>query len=258
MQMKSNSSIYEHFRGNEQLVKRVFDLVDRMQRCYQVVHTPFLTPAQQEVCVRMLGQQVSYKLYGGYEQAENRCLILLPDYMDETAINIPVYCLKATYVSKFHTLQHRDVLGAIMNMGLKREQFGDILVQDSHIYIFVMEDIASYVIVNLTKIGKHSIQFTRCDHTIERMDTIHYREVIVSSLRLDTIVASICQISRSKAQALILAKLVKVHHLVLEDCDVVCNNNSTISIRGYGRFLFTEVKKTTRNGRYVIEIGKYE
>lgn len=256
--MKSNSSIYEHFRGNEQLVKRVFDLVDRMQRSYQVVYTPFLTPTQQEVCIRMLGQQISYQLCGGYEQAESRCLILIPDYMDETAVKVPIHCLKATYVSKFHTLQHRDVLGAIMNMGLRREQFGDILVQDTHIYIFVMEDITSYVIANLTKIGRHSIQFSVCDQMVERVDTIYYREVIVSSLRLDAIVASMCQVSRSKAQALILGKLVKVHHLVLEDCALVCNNNSTISIRGYGRFLFTEVKKMTRNGRYVIEIGKYE
>lgn len=256
--MKNNPSIYEHFRGNEQLVKRIFDLVDRMQRSYQVVHTPFLTPAQQEVCTRILGNQISYQLCGGYKQAENQCLLLLPEYIDEKMISIPVQCLKATYMSKFHTLKHRDVLGAMMNLGLKREQFGDVLVHDDNIYIFVMEDIASYVIANLTKIGRHAVQFVEWQEDVEKVEDIDYYEVIVSSFRLDVIVATLCHISRSKAQQFIQGKLVKVNHLVLEDCDVVCNNNSIISIRGYGRFLLIETKKTTKSGRYVIEIGKYK
>ena len=80
----------------------------------------------------------------------------------------------------------------------------------------------------------------------------------MSSLRLDVLVSAFSHLSRAKAQQLIKNGLVKVNHLVLEDCSYLCYNNSVISIRGHGRFLFQDVTKKTKKDNFVITAAKYE
>ena len=81
--------------------------------------------------------------------------------------------------------------------------------------------------------------------------------MIVSNHRLDQIVASCINSSRSKAQALIKGGKVSLDHLPLEDCSLLCNNNAVISIRGYGRFVFRGLIKKTKAYHWVAEIGRY-
>lgn len=257
MPTKNNTSIYEHFRGNEEFVKRMFDRLDRMERSFQIVYTPFLTSAQQEICSQIFGKQVIYHLDGGYEQAEYKCLALCPSQDLIEDIQMPIVCLRARFSSKYGQLSHRDVLGALMNLGMRREQFGDILIQGEEIFIFVHRDSSDFVKLNCTKIARFSVIFEPFNGVIKQDIQMQYRTIIISSLRLDAMVSGIANLSRAKAQALIRAKLVKVDHLILEDCSYLCNNNCILSIRGYGRFCLRYENKTTKKGNLVVEIGMY-
>lgn len=235
--MPTKNNIYEHFQGDEEFVKRMLDLMDRMQRSYRVIYTPFLTSAQQQICRQIFGKQILYRFFGGYPMAEHQCLVLYPDECYEDRIHMPICCLKATFAKKYGSLEHRDVLGALMNLGIRREQFGDILVQDGTVYVFVLEDIKEYIKLNCDRIKRFSVQFEECDEEVHHEVSLEYHSIIISSLRLDAVVSQITHVSRSKAQAMILAKLVKVDQMILEDCSYLCNNNCVLSIRGYGRFL---------------------
>lgn len=246
----------EHYRGNEEFVRRVEDWIDQSQRQYRRIATPFLTPAQQEIVCRLCGKRVPFVLVGGYEDAELKRAIFLP-YEEEVEESEYICILRFTYQEKFVKLEHRDVLGAILNSGIKKEQLGDLIVEKDALYVIVSREIAEYLQIAVTQIKRVHVQFKIYEGVVSFVKEIKREQQIVSSVRLDSIVSACAHISRKKAQDLIRAGLVKVNHVVLEQTSRLCNNNSTISIRGYGRFLFYGIVKETRKENFVIEIGKY-
>lgn len=247
---------YEHYRGSEEFVKRIYDMIELMERRKRIFITPFFSPDQCAICESIFGKQIHYEVSGGYQGAERKRYVLVPYEDDE--IDFHISTLKANYSSQFGRLKHSDVLGAIMNIGIEREKIGDLIVEDDAIIIFVDQDIENYIICNLTRIKRSSLHFSVYQGEVNYSPDIKYNQAIVSSLRLDVIVASLAKISRKKAQDLIRAGFVKVNHVVLEQISSLCNNNSVISIRGYGRFEFVEVQKTTKKDHYVILVGKYQ
>ena len=202
-----------------------------------------------------LGKKYLYQINGGYEGSERARLALLPYEMD---VDFEITILRAKIPAKYAKLSHPDVLGAFMNVGIEREKCGDIIVEENYIYIIVASDIASYVTQCLTKIRHTSVQFQEYEGTLNYQQNLVERTCIVSSLRLDVLVSAFAHLSRGKAQQLIKNGLVKVNHLVLEDCSHLCYNNSVISIRGHGRFLFQDVTNKTKKDNFVITVAKYE
>ena len=229
--------------------------MEQCERKKRRILTPFFSPDQISICEQILGKQVYYKIDGGYDGAE-RCRIAILPYEEDADMKIT--CLKATYSSQFATLSHRDLLGALLNLGLERETLGDLLVKDNAIYIFGDSEIEHYIVCNLTKIKRCSVHFQPYYEKIEYTQNIIYKNLIVSSLRLDVLVSALVNVSRKKAQDFIRAGYVKVNHIVLDESSYLCNNNSVISIRGHGRFHFKEVIKRTKKDHLVIETGKYQ
>ena len=87
-----------------------------------------------------------------------------------------------------------------MNLGIERSRLGDILLDEEVIYLFCQEKIASYLTEELTRIR----------HTTVKMEAVEPKELhieprkemaegIITSNRLDSIIACICKISRSQA-----------------------------------------------------------
>lgn len=247
---------FEHYRGSEEFVKRVYDMMNLMERRKRIIITPFFAPDQCAICDAIFGHQIAYVKSGGYQDAERCRYALLPYGEDATDMKITV--LKATYSPQFGKLAHPDVLGAILNLGIEREKIGDLIVKDNEIIIFIDEEIENYIVCNLTRIKRSNVHFARYDKEIKYTPEIRYEHKIVSGLRLDVLVAAFANISRKKAQSLIRAGLVKVNHVILEETSYLCNNNSAISIRGYGRFHFKEVVKATKKDHLVILAGKYQ
>lgn len=246
---------FEHYRGNEAFVKRIYDQIDQMERQNRTIVTPFFTPEQCAITERICGNNIIFTKDGGYLGAE-RCRFAFLPY--EEVYNVPLCVLKATYSSTFGKLSHRDVLGALMHIGIERETFGDLLISDSEVYIICDPDIKNYLICNLTKIKRTSLHFKTDILDMEYEPDIRFERKIVSSLRLDTLVASLAHVSRKKAQTMIMAGYVKVNHVILEQTSYLCNNNSAISIRGYGRFQLQEVLSKTKKDRLVIHVGMYQ
>lgn len=242
-----------HFKGYEEFVSRILDLEEKAKRYRKVIFTPFLSVKEQEI-VNQVVQGCHLYAEGGYAQSEmKRMAISL--YEDE--VTFPIVCLSDRFDPKYHKLSHRDVLGAIMNLGIERNVIGDIIVSENRIIIYVESEMQDYLMSNLTQVKRCSIVLKEYEKEVEKISNIEYRERIVSSLRADAIVASICNLSREKAKNLIKGGKVKVNQVVLEDYDYLCNNNSTISIRGYGRFILNDLEKKTKKDRMLIQIGKY-
>lgn len=225
------------------------------ERQNRVIFTPFLTESEGRIAERICGKTYAWKSWGGYADAQRKCYAFLPDPSADAFF--PIWVLHASYQPKFQRLTHRDVLGAFMHQGIEREQLGDIIVAQADIYVMVKEAIAPYLQQQVTRVRRASLCFTRFEKEVPHTVNSELRTYNVSSLRLDAIVGALCHLSRGKAAALIEGGAVKVNDMPLEQCSALCNNNSAISIRGYGRFQFIGVQGTTRKKRCVIEVKVY-
>ncbi|MDQ0361916.1 YlmH family RNA-binding protein [Breznakia pachnodae] len=242
-----------HFKGNEDFISRIEDYLDQVGT-YRKVFTPFLSSVQQEIIRSYVGKKMQLLFDGGYENSEyKKCLISYED-LD---IPFPIVCLKAVYDTKYYSINHRDVLGALMHLGIERNQFGDIIVDNGNIFIFVNRDIANFIKLELRQVKRCVVEFKEYDEEIVFAVEYDYKDKVVSSFRLDVLVAAITNLSREKAKKIVQEGLVKVNHVPLEDCAYLCNNYCTLSIRGYGRFKVEDLERTTRSNRHCIRIGKY-
>lgn len=248
----ANKNWLVHFKGNETLALRFDDQIESHLRTMRPILTPFLDETQQQVLKKVAGNRVDLSFYGGYESAERkRCCI------GECSNGFDIVQLCAKLTSYDH-IRHADCMGALYNCGCKNDHFGDILVDDKHVRVFVCASIAQYVMESCTQIGRSKVTFYEDDAEVERIIQLEMKQVIVPSLRLDSLVGACTHLSRAKAQQLIRAKNVKVDHICLEDCAYLCNNECILSIRGHGRFRYAGVLKTTKNQKIVINLGKYK
>ncbi|MDD3924782.1 MAG: YlmH/Sll1252 family protein [Erysipelotrichaceae bacterium] len=236
----------------EELLRRIDDLLYQSERDGLAKFTNFLTVSDYQLIDEYLRHRCDYMIDGGYPDALFKRVII--NHQGESNI----FCLTCTINNKYLKINHRDVLGSVMNLGIKRDQFGDIWIDDNIIVIYVVEHVYRYIIDNLTRINQLRVKFSISEESFLPRVNIKESVKVVSSLRLDTIVASMINVSRSKTQSLIKQGSISVNFKVLEENSYLCNNGDTISIRGYGRYIVNEVVKSTKNKRLLLKLGKYE
>ena len=176
------------------------------------------------------------------------------------AWDYPITCLKITPVNKkfAESLTHRDVLGSLMNLGIERSKLGDILVNEEEIYVFCEEKIAGYLMEELTRI-RHTVvksEQVRPDSlTIEPKKEL--AEGIITSNRLDSVIACVCKVSRSQTSQWIKGGKIFLNNRQTLQTTVECKPGELISVRSVGRFRFVDSFGETRKGRLKIQYEKY-
>lgn len=222
-----------------------------------VTNTNFLTPMELSVCLEDLKFETNYIVTGGVDDAERQMIVFYPDYIsNESDVELPI---KALRVKHKNTFSHRDVLGSLMGLGIKREQIGDIQIFDKQSIILATENIFDFILKNLLKIGKECVTIdiiqlqsvTRADGNFDLIkDT-------VKSLRLDSVVASGYKTSRAKALEAISSQKVFINNLVCTKPDKKVNENDKISIKGKGKIILKSISGMSKKERIFIEIEKY-
>lgn len=161
---------------------------------------------------------------------------------------------------KQNNITHPDVLGALLNLGLERNDIGDIYIGDGICEFVVLNKDKDFVKFNLTKIKNESVNLDFKKDNILSKNKIEYIEKkgFISSLRLDNIVSEFVNLSRSKAKTLIKRRLVKVDFQIIDNPSKIIEENSLISIRKEGRFIFDKVIGKSKKDNYHIEYRKYK
>lgn len=161
---------------------------------------------------------------------------------------------------KQNSINHPDVLGALLNLGLERNDIGDIYIGDGICEFVVLNKDKDFVKFNLTKIKNERVNLDFKKDNILSKNKIEYIEKrgFVSSLRLDNIVSEFVNLSRSKAKTLIKRRLVKVNFQIIDNPSKIIEENSLISIRKEGRFIFDKVIGKSKKDNYHIEYRKYK
>ena len=191
-----------------------------------------------------------YCFYGGEHSAQRVFLCCYPDWMDEPSF--PIKALTFTYRA-VDDLRHRDFLGALMSLGLKRETIGDILIEQGRGVVFLSEEIEDFVLQNLTKIGKVGVTATK-GYTLPlpESDTLTEKTAIISSLRLDCVVSALANFSRNTANEYIENGLVSINSVVFQKNTKLVNNGDVIAIRHKGKFQIISTDKKTKKEKTVL------
>ncbi|MGN0990234.1 MAG: RNA-binding protein [Candidatus Ventricola sp.] len=222
--------------------------------------TRFLDPAEAALAER-LARQYGAKLsvWGGYDQAERAVGCFSPANEEIDRAQFPVICLHSRYSAKFCSVSHRDLLGSFMALGLTRSCAGDMIISGADIYLFAHEQTADFIAQSMTSAGKAPLEFQRLAETPEMPEPEGTRfSAVVSSLRLDGVLAAAYRLSRSDAAECIRAGLVKVNHLPCDRVDVQLKEGTLLSMRGKGRVRLLSVDGMTRKQRIGITFFRYE
>ena len=237
--------------------KRFQELALRAVYTGSAQFTHFLDPSEEED-VRMAARsaQAQVVLSGGYDGAERRMAAF---YDAEPPERFPIAALALRWNPKFASAQHRDLLGAVMGLGLERDATGDICMgaEPGLAYLFCTEDVEGYIAASLESAGRASLKVTPAGEVrIAPPEGVQMRAT-VQNLRLDALLAAGFRLSRSEAQRLIAAGLVKLNHVPELRGDVRLEADDLISARGYGRLRVDEVQGETRKGRIAVALFRY-
>lgn len=253
-------SMYDHFRKEERpFVDQVIEWKENVKDRFVHKLSDFLDPREQQIVVAIIGQdpEVRYSFFGGTKMAERKRAFLFPPYLEPTHDDYCLLAYKVHYPNKFIQLSHRDLLGSLMALGLKREKFGDIHIHDEEIQIVVASEISSYVEANLQSVGRAQVHLEAIPLTnllIEKEDWIE-KSITASSLRLDVILCEIYQLSRSKIVPFIESKKVKVNWKIIEQPAFQLQSGDHLSVRGLGRSKLIAVLGKTKKDKLRIEVG---
>ncbi|WP_294186484.1 YlmH/Sll1252 family protein [uncultured Clostridium sp.] len=191
---------------------------------------------------------------GLFEEAERRVIAFNNKYN----IDYPIEALQIRNKSNFSNLRHKDYLGAILSLGIDRNKIGDVVVKDDRAYVPIMEDISSYILNNLASIGKSPVEISIL-YDLEDLPSIDFDEISINvqSLRLDSVVAKLANISRSKAIELLDSSKVLVNYVKSKDKSQELLKGTRLTIRGNGKYIVGDIIGETRSGKQRIIVKKY-
>ncbi len=198
-----------------------------------------------------------FLFFGGHPESERVMLGVFPPYEEPDPGAFPIVPLTLRFRSE-DPVGHRDLLGALMGLELRRETVGDILLEPGHAVLFTSEAVAPVVLSELTKVGRWGVKVSQ--GLPERLPALHRyqdKSVNVSAARLDCIVAAVAGCSREKAAQTVRAQLVSVNGLTVGETAHLLREGDVISIRGCGKFLFAQETGNTRKGRLCLLFKKY-
>lgn len=246
-------------REERLLAARMLDLADAAQRQYRAQYSQFLNGHELVLAQRVLAQTgVCFDLCGGYEEAERKIVCCYPEYAAPQPEELPVRVISVAG-RDVAGLSHRDYLGALLGLGLKREKLGDIIVTPQGGFIICMADIADYIVNQLSKIGSRGVRLSVSNFDEIEVPAKNYKEIrtTCSSLRLDSVLSSGAGLSRGEGAALIAAGKVSVNWECRQKPDDQLQEGDLLSVQGIGRLRLFEVGGETRKGRRSIVIHRY-
>lgn len=235
----------------------IYDKLLFAEKTNNTIHTEDFYPPNVWKALEKMSGNMDVDVYsnGVFKDAERRII----SFSSDEVWYYPIKLLKIINLSSFADLSHRDYLGGLMALGLKREKFGDLIIRDETCYLPVKEELSEYVMTNLKGVGSCPCKVEVVDIYDEIIPDFNFEEmsVIITSNRLDCIVSSLTRLSRTKAIEIIQNSKVLVDYVVVKDKDKNVEDEAIITIRGYGKFKYLGQSGVTGSGRKRVLFKKF-
>ena len=238
--------------------KRITELRDT---CFQrniPTHSVFLNADEQAILrtMRLSAGGVRMVTAGGLDDAERRVVFFLPAYLEEIPDDVLCYLKIAPAAPKFaDALTHRDFLGALMSLGIRREMLGDICIADNAAHLTALSSVEETICRELT-----GVKHTTVTVTPERLEDVvsvrhtEERSVNAASLRIDSLISAVWGVSRSASKELLMQGKVAVNSAIVTDGADTLSLGDILSLRGKGRFRLLPGQHETRKGRLSLRV----
>lgn len=247
------------------MLARVLDRMEQCQTRNYPTWTQMLSPGERRAVEDLLAAVggVRHCFSGGFEGAERSLCVFLPDWQEgETLIadpDGPLAAVEGRFAHGAKAPGHRDVLGALMGLGLTREKIGDILIDDACCQVVTLREtlpilLSQWESAGRTKLSLREIALADLVAVVPEVKTI--RDT-VSSLRLDAIVGSAFSLSRGKAGDLVAAGRVTINHRECTKGDKPVAAGDVLACRGLGKCIVREVGGQSKKGRTIVVLERY-
>ncbi|MEF9984652.1 MAG: YlmH/Sll1252 family protein [Oscillospiraceae bacterium] len=254
-----SSNFFALDKDEEMFESKIKDMFDISLTRNITKFSPFLDERQQIICQYVASKydNANITYFGGYDDCQRKMLGIFADYDDKTQASFPITALTFKFRNQ-DSLSHRDFLGALMSLRIKREAVGDILVEEGRAVVFLNSKIADIVLSDVTKIGNIGVKIQLGFENLSVFEQkFHEINGTVSSLRLDCIISMFMNISRDKASDIINSQLVHINSVLCIDRDTIVSENDKISVKGFGKIIIVNVGNLTKKNRIHVNCKKF-
>lgn len=192
-------------------------------------------------------KNIEYGVYDKYPFLEKKII-----YFGEYDNYITIFKTK-----KSDRIKHSNILGTLFSLGLTEDVIGDIIVMDDYFYLTTLTRLSDFIKDNLTTINGERIDLLEVSDIVLNKDRFLKMKLLVSSMRIDTIVSKITNTNRLKVNSMIKDNMILVNYNVVKSSSLIIKNNDILSIRKYGKYIIKDIIGTTKKNNLVLEIEKY-
>ena len=246
---------------HEALIKRIDDLSRQCDRAGIVTHTAFLTPAEQAAAAQYAKglRGCRLLLHGGKADCERRVAFFLPDWLEEADYEPADYLSAVRIDAYFGTPGHRDYLGALLGLGVRREWVGDIRIEGQTAWVFCLPSVAEQL-AGLEQAGRVSVKaavvsLSDVPEPERKRKAVHFT---VQSPRFDAILGESFRLSRTQAVKLIAAGAACLNYLPCLKNDAPVQEGDVISLKGHGKATVAEIGGRSRKDRLFVTAEIWE
>ncbi|MDD3229069.1 MAG: YlmH/Sll1252 family protein [Oscillospiraceae bacterium] len=199
----------------------------------------------------------NYLFGGGFCGAERVCFGAFPEWMELSEDAFPIETATATFRTDDH-LTHRDFLGALMGTGVQRKVLGDILLESGRCVFFFRQEMADFLLLQLTRIGRVGIKISLgAEKPFPPAHEYRAFSAVIASPRIDCVVAACIGFSRAKSHTLLSKGYIQMNHQLVYAPDAAVREGAVLSVRGKGRFRIDSLSRQTPKGRLRLEGRKF-
>lgn len=250
------------------LISKMFDKIKASGEKNKVEYLDFLDLREQHLLQKIINTEKieNYMFYGVISNAERKVLLFYPKKFNDiiqTDVSslMPIKCIRVKLPKEMHgKYNHRNYLGGLIKLGIKREKIGDILVFEDGADIIVLEEIEKFLLSNLetlTRFNKSEINSIELNNIREKKTNKQELNIIVPSLRIDAVISDILKTSRGKVEELIKEGRVFLNYEEIYKFTRQIKEKDILVIRGKGKFEIGNLNGTTKNGRTKLTVYKY-
>lgn len=237
-------------------MRKILDKIQISLSNHIIEITDFLDPYERYLAKSILNRfnDLSYSEFGGISNSERKVLSIYPYYYDESSImpNLRYFRIHGD----IDGLSHKDFLGGLLGIGIKRSKVGDILVHNSHVDIITKDELGDFILFNLEKIGNKNVSISEIDKEDLKEPSVKFKEIkkFVTSLRLDLVLSTTYNFSRQESINIIKSGKVKVNWQEITKPSKELTFGDTISTKGFGRAILYSNHGISKKGRYLVSI----